>query len=68
MSRRRLYIPITRSGSSILASILTQLLDRSRENRYPDRRFSYVLMWWGIFFGIILFMLFTALMVAIFER
>jgi len=29
MRRKRLYIPITRSGSSIIASILTQMLQES---------------------------------------
>lgn len=33
---RKYYIPITRSGSSILASLLTQSIERSRKP--PNRR------------------------------
>jgi hypothetical protein len=34
--RRRLYVPITRSDSSILASIITQAIDESRRKRYAE--------------------------------
>lgn len=33
---RKYYIPRTRSGSSMIASILTQMLDRSRAARKED--------------------------------
>lgn len=39
MARRRgYYIPITRSGSSMLASVLTQAIDRAREQRLKSLR------------------------------
>ena len=33
MARRKYYVPITRSGSSILASLFTQAIDRQRALR-----------------------------------
>ena len=36
MSRRRLYVPITRSGSSILASVLTQVFRAVRQDLKED--------------------------------
>lgn len=38
MARRRLYIPITRSGSSILASIFTQMIDEGRRVRTEETK------------------------------
>lgn len=35
MARKRLYIPITRSGSSILASVITQLINQPRTPKPP---------------------------------
>ncbi|ACH40002.1 hypothetical protein Gbem_2999 [Citrifermentans bemidjiense Bem] len=54
--RRRLYIPITRSGSSILASITTQMLQEGsrlrRENRPPSFSSQYPnLCLWAFIFG-----------------
>lgn len=37
MARKRLYIPITRSGSSILASILVQLINAPKAPRDPNQ-------------------------------
>lgn len=34
--KKKLYIPITRSGTSILASIFTQLLDEARKQRKAE--------------------------------
>lgn len=35
--RKRLYVPITRSGCSIIASILTQLIMNSHSNPKPKK-------------------------------
>lgn len=32
--RRKFYVPITRSGSSILASLITQAIDEARRQRH----------------------------------
>lgn len=36
MTRKRLYVPITRSGSSIIASILTQMLQNATKQRKEE--------------------------------
>lgn len=50
---RKFYIPITRSGSSILASIFTQLLqERIKRNSRPGD-YPYFCIWLILFYWVI---------------
>jgi len=45
MARRKIYIPITRSGSSILASVLTQMSRNARSSLTREDKMMFFKIW-----------------------